>query len=209
MDRAGKGAAWTFLSIAGLLLAACAGMQREDIHISLDSIKPGEGQAVLVQGKSLPLAGQGAQVGTTAPDVELVKTDLSSFRLAGTQGRIKIISVVPSLDTPVCEQQTHYLSERNQGLDQQVDLLTVSMDLPFAQKRFARKAGIENVLFLSDHQSAAFGQAYGLLIPDLRLLSRAVLVLDRNNMIRHLQVVPALDVLPDMDAAFDAARRLL
>ncbi len=195
----------------GLFSLSCAlGAYRfDDLRISLDSIGTGEGESVVARGRTFPLSGQTVREGDAAPDVVLVKTDFSVFHLEETRGRIKIISVVPSLDTPVCEGQTHYLSERNKGLDEKVDLFTVSMDLPFAQKRFAQTSGIHNVQFLSDHQGAVFGEAYGLLIPELRLLSRAVMVLDQNNMIRHLQVVPALGVMPDMDAAFDEARKLL
>ena len=197
------------LSVIGLFLGGCAGLRSEGFPISLDSVTPGEGETVYLHEKAFSLEGQTIRVNEPAPDVSLLTTELTPMGLEQIRGRVKIVSVVPSLDTPVCEEQTHILSERNGGLDKKVDLITVSMDLPFAQKRFSQKAGIENVLFLSDHQGADFGRAYGLLIPELRLLSRAVLVLDRNNIIRHIQVVPKLEVLPDMDAAFQVARELL
>jgi peroxiredoxin len=120
-----------------------------------------------------------------------------------------IISIVPSLDTPVCEQQTHYLSEKNNGLDKMVQLTTVSVDTPFAQSRFAKGAKIGNVTFLSDFRGGEFGRTYGLLVKDPHFLARAVMVVDKQNVIRYLQITPELAQLPDLDAAFRAARALL
>lgn len=201
----------TFLSailVLGAVVVGCAAQTR-NLRITTDSIVPGSGHQVAFRDGQLELEGRAVRTGDPAPSAVLTGTDLQPVELASLRGRVKIVSVVPSLDTPVCEEQTHYLSEKNEGLDQSVDLITISMDLPFAQKRFAKSAKIGNVLFLSDHRAAEFGKAYGLLIPELRLLSRAVLVLDDQNVIRHLQVVPDLGVLPDMEAAFSTARRLL
>jgi len=116
---------------------------------------------------------------------------------------------VPSIDTAVCEQQTHYLSEKNDGLDKMVQLITVSVDTPFAQGRFAREAKISNVTFLSDFRGGEFGWTYGLLVKDPHFLARAVMVVDKQNVIRYLQITPELAQLPDLDAAFRAARALL
>jgi thiol peroxidase len=122
---------------------------------------------------------------------------------------VRIISVVPSLDTKVCEQQTHYLSEKNNGLDAQVDLYTISVDTPFAQDRFAKEAKINNVIFLSDYRGGDFGRTFGLLLEGPHLLARAVLVVDQDNVIQYLQVTPDLATMPDMEAAFAAAKKLL
>jgi thiol peroxidase len=122
---------------------------------------------------------------------------------------VRIISVVPSLDTPVCEQQTHYLSEKNKGLDKMVELITVSVDTPFAQKRFAGEAKIENVTFLSDYRGAEFGKAHGLFLKDPHILTRAIMVVDAQNTVRYLQVTPELAQLPDMEEAFRFARSLI
>jgi thiol peroxidase len=124
-------------------------------------------------------------------------------------GKVRIISVVPSLDTPVCEQQTHLLSERNKGLDKMVELITVSVDTPFAQKRFAAEAKIANVTFLSDYRGAEFGKTHGLFLEGPHILTRAVLVVDKTNTIRYLQVTPELTQLPDMEEALQFARRLV
>ena len=111
----------------------------------------GEGRTVLFEGKPLALSGTGIKVGDSLREVTLTQTDLSPIALTDTKGRgkVRIISVVPSLDTPVCEEQTHYLSEKNKGLDKMVELVTISVDTPFAQKRFAKEAQIANVTFLS------------------------------------------------------------
>jgi thiol peroxidase len=143
--------------------------------------------------------------------VKLAQTDLSLVNIADTKGKgkVRIISVVPSLDTKVCEQQTHYLSEKNRGLDRMVELITVSIDTPFAQKRFAEEAKIANVTFLSDYRGADFGKTYGLLLKDPHILARAVMVVDAQNKVRYLQITPELAQLPDMDEAFTVARSLI
>jgi len=125
------------------------------------------------------------------------------------KGKVRIISVVPSLDTKVCEQQTHHLSEKNKGLDNMVELITVSIDTPFAQKRFADEANIHNVTFLSDYRNAEFGKAYGLFLKDPHILARAILIVDAQNTVRYLQITPELAQMPDMDKAFQFARQLI
>ena len=102
----------------------------------------------------------------------------------------------------------HYLSEKNASLDRDVQLITVSVDTPFAQKRFAEEAKIHNVTFLSDYRGGDFGRAYGLLVPDLHMLARTVMVVDKDNVVRYLQVTPELGQMPDMDSAVAAARAL-
>jgi thiol peroxidase len=159
-------------------------------------------------GKPLTLAGTPLQVGEMLPELSLTDTSMKMVDLKSFQGKVTVLSVVPSLDTPICEKQTHILSEENEGLDQTVRLVTVSRDLPFAQKRFAKEAKIANILFLSDYRDAAFGLAGGLLIQETRLLTRAVLVLDRNGAIRHIEIVPDLGTLPDMKRALATARGL-
>jgi thiol peroxidase len=128
--------------------------------------------------------------------------------ISDSKATVRIISLVPSLDTKVCEQQTHHLSEKSNGLDRQVELITVSVDTPFAQKRFADEAKIKNVTFLSDYRAGEFGRAHGLLVKDPHLLARAVMVVDKDNVIRYLQITPELAELPDMEAAFAAANKL-
>lgn len=171
----------------------------------------GEGNKVLFKGNPLGLAGNGVKVGEILRDVKVAQNDLSLVNIAQTKGagKVRIISVVPSLDTPVCEQQTHYLSEKNKGLDTLVELITVSVDTPFAQKRFAEEAKIANVTFVSDYRGAEFGKTHGLFLEGPHLLTRAVLVIDKDNTVRYLQITPELTQLPDMEEAFTFARKLV
>jgi thiol peroxidase len=166
---------------------------------------------VLYKGSPLMLSGNGVKVGDVLRDVKVTQTDLSLVNITHTkgQGKVRIISVVPSLDTPVCEQQTHYLSEKNKGLDKMVELITVSVDTPFAQKRFAGEAKIDNVTFLSDYRGVEFGKAHGLFLKDPHILTRAIMVIDANNTVRYLQVTPELAQLPNMEEAFRFARSLI
>jgi thioredoxin-dependent peroxiredoxin len=163
---------------------------------------------VSLHGKPLTLTGSPLQEGkafpaVTIPDSGLKMTDLQSFK-----GKVTIISIVPSIDTKVCEKQTHILSEENGGLDPTVRLVTVSRDLPFAQKRFAEEAKIHNVLFLSDYRNGGFGASTGLMIQENRLLARALVVVDKEGVIRYLEIVPDLGQLPNMKKAFQLAGSL-
>jgi len=181
----------------------------ENMPVATDSApSTGDGSTVTFQGNPLTLSGRPIAVGETLADVQLYGIDQQPARLA-SGGRVKIISVVPSLDTPVCEQQTHYLSEKNSGLDAEVELVTVSLDTPFAQGRFSREAEISNVTFLSDNRAAEFGRSHGLLVDDVHILARTVMVVDADNVIRYLQVTPELTQMPDMEAAFEFARSLV
>lgn len=166
-------------------------------------------QGVTLRGKPLTLIGKKAQVGQTLPTVRLPDLGLNMIDLQSFKGKVTILSVVPSLDTPTCEKQTHILSEENKGLDQSAQLVTISRDLPFAQKRFAKEANIHNILFLSDYRDAEFGKSTGLLIEENRLLTRAIIVLDHEGVIRYLEIVPELARLPEMEKAFHMARGLI
>ena len=168
----------------------------------------GNSVKITLSGNPLTLMGEPLQVGQTLPEIRLPDRSLKMVDLKSLKGKITILSVVPSLDTPTCEEQTHILSEKNDGLDQTVRLVTLSRDLPFAQKRFAKGAKINNILFLSDYRDAGFGTASGLLIQENRLLARAVMVLDREGVIRYLEIVPELSKLPDMQKVFDFAKSM-
>ena len=163
---------------------------------------------ITLNGKPLTLIGKRLRVGEILPKVKLPDTFLKMVNLNAFIGKVTILSVVPSIDTPTCEKQTHILSEENNGLDKTVNLITVSRDLPFAQKRFAKEANIENIQFLSDYRSGEFGTRTGLLIEENRLLARAIIVLDRTGTIRYLEIVKELGHLPDMRKAFIAASAL-
>jgi thiol peroxidase len=199
------------------LLSSCSSLgsqaepsfQYKDLPVATGSVEAGSGHTVMFKGTPLTLAGLGVKVGERLRDVQVVTTDLALINIADTKGKVRLLSIVPSLDTPVCEQQTHHLSEKNGGLDSLVELITISVDTPFAQRRFAKAAKIGNVIFLSDYRGGEFGKAHGLWVEQLHLLARTVMVVDRDNVIRYLQVTPDLAQLPDLDAAFRAARALL
>jgi thiol peroxidase len=185
------------------------GFAYQNFPVATTSATPGDGHTVTFKGSPLDLEGKGIKVGDVLPDVQVAKNDLSLMNIADTKGTVRLISVVPSLDTKVCEQQTHYLSEKNQGLDKNVQMITVSVDTPFAQGRFAKEAKIANVTFLSDYRGGDFGKTNGLLVKGPHILARSVIVVDKENVIRYLQVTPELAQLPDMDAAFQAANALV
>jgi thiol peroxidase len=186
-----------------------AGFMYKNLPVASGSAVAGDGHSVTLRGEPKALAGPGINVGEPLRDAKLAKGDLSLVNIAETTGKVRIISIVPSIDTPVCEQQTHYLSEKNNGLDRLAQLITVSVDTPFAQSRFARLAKIDNVTFLSDYRGGEFGRIYGLLVKDPHFLARAVMVVDKQNVIRYLQITPELAQLPDLDAAFRFARSLV
>lgn len=196
------------------LLAGCASsgtnQVQADLPVDKGTVSAGSGSSITLNGNEMPLAGWGeVTVGEPLPDAILTTASLQPVDIAAPSGKVRIISVVPSLDTPTCDKQTHELSEDAGDLDQRVELITVSMDLPFAQSRFAKEAKINNVTFLSDYKEREFGNNYGLVIEPLGLLARAVIVTDQDNIVRYLQVVPEVTALPDMAAAREAARALL
>ena len=168
----------------------------------------GEIQNITLHGKTLTLIGEKTHVGKRLPTLRLPDLGMKMIDLQSFKGKVTIMSVVPSLDTPTCDKQTHILSEENKGLDEIANLVTVSRDLPFAQKRFAKNAKMKNITFLSDYRDAEFGKKTGLLIKENRLLARAVFVLDQNGIVRYLEIVSELAKLPDMDKAMDFARSL-
>lgn len=161
--------------------------------------------ATTMRGNPLTLIGPELQVGDAAPDFSVVDSSLGAVNLEKTGGNVRIISVVPSLDTPVCDMQTKRFNQEAAQLPG-VDILTVSMDLPFAQKRWCGAFGIDKVKMLSDHRDGSFGEAYGTLIKDLRIESRAIFVLDKDNTIRHVEYVKEVADHPNYDSALAAAK---
>ena len=159
----------------------------------------------ILRGNPLALAGPELRPGDSAPDFEVVDGSLQKVDLAKTGNGVRIFSVVPSLDTPVCDAQTKRF-EDEAGKLAQVQIYTISMDLPFAQKRWCGNFGINRVTMLSDHMSGSFGERYGTLIPDLRIESRAIFVLDGNNRLRHVEYVKEVGDHPNYESALAAAR---
>lgn len=164
---------------------------------------------VTMKGQSLTLLGDEVIVGQPAPDCEVVGKDLKLVKLSSFQGKVCLISSMPSLDTSVCDMMTRKFNEDAVALGEDVVVLAISMDLPFAQDRWCIAADVKNVYMFSDHRTASFGQAYGVLIKDLRLLARAVFIVDTAGVIRYTQIVPELTSEPDYDAVLEAARKLL
>lgn len=163
---------------------------------------------VTMKGGPLTLVGDEFHMGSLAPEAALLDTDLKPVKLSDYRGKVVVISTVPSLDTPVCDMQTRRFNNEASSLSKDVVILTISMDLPFAQKRWCGAAGVEQVITLSDHREAAFGLAYGLLIKELRLLARSVLVIDGEGILRYCQLVKEVSEEPDYDAAIEAVRSL-
>ncbi|MBN2494679.1 MAG: thiol peroxidase [Deltaproteobacteria bacterium] len=169
----------------------------------------GEKRTVGMRGTQLELAGQEVAVGDRAPDFSALTVDLEPFRFSSTRGKIRVISSVPSLDTPVCDLQTKRFNAEAARLGERVRVLTISMDLPFAQKRWCAASSTDRVQVLSDHRDASFGAAFGILVPALRLLARAVFVIDADDVVRYVQLVPDMGQEPDYDAVIRAVQDLL
>jgi thiol peroxidase len=164
--------------------------------------------AVIFGGKPATLLGKGLKVGDAAPDFTLVGNDMKPVKLADFRGKVLVISSVPSLDTPVCDMETRRFNTEAAKLGPDVVILTVSMDLPFAQKRWCGAAGVDKVTTASDHRDASFGTAYGVLVKDVRLLARCVFVVDRQGVIRYIQLVKETGTEPDYAPVLAAVKGL-
>jgi len=160
-------------------------------------------------GNPMTLVGPALKVGDDAPDVEVVDNDLQPVKLSTYKGKVAIVAAVASLDTGTCDVETRRFNQEVGKLGDDVVVLTISMDLPFAQKRWCGAAGVETVKTFSDHRSAAFGEAWGVLMKELRLLARAVFVVDREGDIRYVELLGEVGDEPDYDAALKAAKELL
>jgi thiol peroxidase len=164
---------------------------------------------ITMKGNPLTLMGRSLKVGDRAPDFTVVDNNLSPVNLAAYKGKVCVLSSVPSLDTPVCDMETRRFNQEASGLGSNVAILTISMDLPFAQKRWCGSAGVDKVVTLSDHRDASFGTSYGVLIKELRLLARAVFVLDRSGVIQYVEIVKELTQEPNYQAVLTAVKKLV
>jgi len=188
------------------LVFSCASTQPK-IPVDMASAIPGE--QVNFRGKPIKLLGSPVAVGKPLPSVELVDTmSMSNVDLSKERGAVLLLSIVPSLDTPVCEEQTHYLGEKGNMLPKEVKRIVISRDTPFAQKRFAKEAKLTNLQYLSDYKQGDFACSTGILTEGHMLFARSVIILDRKGVIRYIQVVPEMTHLPDMDKAFEKANEL-
>jgi thiol peroxidase len=164
---------------------------------------------VTVKGNPVTLIGAEVNVGDKAPDFTVVNGDLKEIKLQDFGGKTKVISVSASLDTPVCDMQARRFNQEAALLPQDVVILNITMDLPFAISRFCTATGIDKVQAFSDHRDASFGNAYGVLIKELRLLARSIFIIDKGEVIRYVEIVPELTNHPDYDKALSAVKKLL
>lgn len=160
--------------------------------------------SITFQGNPMTLLGRGLRENVPAPDFTLSDGDLNSVTLKDFEDKIKVLTTFPSLDTPVCDLQVRSFNQRATELDENVAVIAISKDLPFAQKRFCSANTIDHVLVFSDFRNGSFGANYGLTIAELNLLARAVIILDSNNIIRYVQIVPELTDAPDYVSVYDA-----
>ena len=177
--------------------------------IPMDQASSKPGAQVTFKGNFLNLLGSPLSVGKPLPSVEVVDAmTMKPVDLSKEKGSLLFLSIVPSLDTPVCEEQTHYLGEKGKKLPASVKRIVISRDTPFAQKRFAKEAKLTNLQYLSDYKQGDFGRSTGLLTDGLMLLARSVILVDKQGIVRYIQVVPEMTHLPDMEKAFEKATEL-
>lgn len=165
-----------------------------------------EKRTVTMKGNPLTLTGNPVKVGDSTPDFEVLANDLSPVKFSSFAGKVCLISSVHSLDTSVCDIETRTFNEKAGALSDNIVVLTISMDLPFTQKRWCGAAGVKSVQTLSDHRKAEFGKAFGVLIKELRLLARAVFIVDVKGKIRYIQIVDELSHEPNYEEAFEALK---
>jgi thiol peroxidase len=189
-----------------MVMLGCASTAPQ-IPVDRGSVDPGS--AVARGEKRFKLLGSPISLGKPLPSVLLVDAmSMKDVDLSQERGSVLFLSVVPSLDTPVCDAQTHVLAEKGEALTAGVRRITVSRDTPFAQKRFAQAAKLANLQYLSDYKEGTFGRSTGLLVEGSMLLARSVVLVDAQGIVRYIQVVPEMGHLPDMETAFEKAREL-
>jgi len=164
---------------------------------------------VTIHGRPLTLIGPELKIGEKAPGFTVLDGEVNEVRFGDFRGKIKVISVTPSLDTPVCDLQARRFNHEAASLPEDVAVLNISMDLPFAIVRFCATAGIDRAKALSDHRDAFFGTAYGVLIKELRLLARSVFIVDKDDVIRYIEVVPDMSNHPDYDKALSVLEKMV
>jgi thiol peroxidase len=196
----------TLIPSALLFLAACATTNTAPtIPVNKETVQPGT--SVKRGGTPMKLAQGKLDLNKPMPAVALTDSNWDSYTFKG-DGKVRIVSFVPSVDTRVCEEQTHVLGE-TAGINPKVERVTISRDLPAAQKRFAEESNLKNITYLSDFKTGGFGKAAGLLIEENGLLARGVAVVDGQGNVVYLQIVPELGNLPDMAKAIEVANGLV
>jgi thiol peroxidase len=196
-----------YTTVTLMLMFGCATYRQPDLLVEPGSVPPGT--KVTRKGIDIDLLGNPISVKQRLPAMALVdgKT-MHDVNLSNLRGDVLFLSIVPSIDTKVCEAQTHYLGEAGDSLPADIKRITISRDTPFAQQRFAESAKLTDIQYLSDYKEGRFGKSMGLLMDGPRLLARSIILVDRQGIVRYIQVVPEMTNLPDMERAFDKAREL-
>lgn len=177
----------------------------ENSHQESQEIK----RTVTMKGRPMILQGEEIKIGSPAPDFKVIANDMLPMKFKRTySGKTVLLSSVPSLDTPVCDLETRKFNSEAEKLSPEMEIVTISMDLPFAQSRWCGAAGVKRVKTYSDYMKAEFGKAYGVLIKDLRLLARAIFIVDKNSVIRYVQIVPEVTQEPNYEEALKALKEI-
>lgn len=196
-----------FMSFILLNLAGCSTAGPKPT-VSRETVNPGE--TITRKGQPVKLIGDPLVIGRPFPSIVLVEAgSMKSVDLSKEKGQVLFLSIVPSIETKVCEAQTHYLGEEGSVLDEGIRRITISRDIPMAQLRFAEEAGLTTIRYLSDYRTGDFGMRTGLMADDNRLLARSVVIVDKDGIVRYIQVVPEITSLPDMEKAFAVANNLV
>ncbi len=175
-----------------------------------ETTKEAAKRTVTMKGRPMTLAGEEIKVGMPAPDFKVIDNDMLPMKFSRTYGgKVAVVISVPSLDTPVCDLETRRFNKEAEALGPDVGVLVVSMDLPFAQKRWCGAAGVKAVRTFSDYQKADFGKSWGVLIKDLRLLARAVYIVDKDGLVKYAQLVPEVAQEPNYDEVLTALKALV
>jgi thiol peroxidase len=190
-----------------MFMVSSCGTTQPKIPIDMTSIQPGT--QVAFKGNPVKLLGSPISVGKPLPSVELVDAmTMKSVDLSKEKDSVLFLSIVPSLDTPVCDVQTHYLREKGNIMPANIRRIVISRDTPFAQKRFAKEAKLTDLQYLSDYKQGDFARSTGLLTEGLMLFARSIIIVDGKGIVRYIQVVPEMTHLPNMDRAFEEASEL-
>jgi len=189
-------------------MAGCGTYKQPSMQVDPGSVLPGT--KVTRGGKETGLLGTPIATGKKMVATDLIDAEtLEEVDLSKASGKVLFLSIVPSIDTKVCEAQTHLLGEEGDRIGAEIQRITISRDTPFAQKRFAKEAKLTNIQYLSDYREGAFGRSMGLLMDGSMLLARSVILVDRKGIVRYIQVVPEITNLPDMEKAFATAQELV
>ena len=197
-----------FSVVVFLTITGCSANKQSQLVVDAGSVPAGT--KVTRKGQEIDLLGTPVATGMKIPATDLIDaTTMQEVDLSQAEGKVLFLSIVPSIDTKVCEAQTHLLGEEGDRMSPGIVRITISRDTPFAQKRFAEEAKLTDIMYLSDYKEGAFGRALGLLMDGPRLLARSVILVDGHGVVRYVQIVPEITNLPDMEKAFDRAQELV